>query len=874
MKTALLKDGCIEIKKNFKRFIALVLMSFLGVGFFAGIRAASFDMELTLDKYYKDSRVFDINVVSTLGVTDRDLNKIKEIDGVEDAVLGYEKDKLIKINRTAYAARLMVYDDNLNVPKLSKNTEILSVGEIPTSDDSNRCLADPRLMLIFGFKVGDLIEIEDSDFKYSRFRIAAAVDSPIYMSKDRGNNKYASGRTDFYIYIPKSAIKDDVEIYTNVYIRVKGADRLKVNSNEYNGLVDNVIKKINAIKGESEKNRYEEVKKDAEDKIADAQNKIDNMAASVNGNIPEGLKEKLEEELNNAGLSIEKARKDLDEIRYPKWYILDRKDNIAYDGFIRDISSVNKLGGIFPLILFLIAALISLNSMTRMVEEQRIQIGTLKALGYSSILIALKYIAFAFIACVIGGFVGMSAGFVILPRTIWRMYELDYSLPNDLVLSFDYKNGGIGLLIMLSMIILATVAAIYEELKEVPAVLMRPKVPKEAKRVLLERIGFIWRALNFSQKVTIRNIFRYKKRFLMTIIGIMGCTSLIVSGFGLRDSVSNILKGQYGKVFNFDMMVRLSENIDKADADKAILEIKKINEIQDFTKVNMSSISLQTKDKRYDAQLIVPDNLDELRDVINLHDKGGKKDMEISNDKVYLSDKLAELLGAEIGSYVTIIKDDEKTVRAVVGGILENYLSHYVYVSKEFFNKNIEDYYTNTVILRNEKHDAETESDITEKVLSLDNIETVILSSAIMNRLSVMTSSLNYVVIILVVAAALLNFIVLYNLSNLNISERSREIATIKVLGFYDREVYGYLDRETVILTFIGIILGLFAGHYLNALIVKTCEVDLIRFTTNLSTASYVISALISLVFAFLINIITYFSLKRVNMTESLKSVE
>jgi len=180
MKTALLKDGCIEIKKNFKRFIALVLMSFLGVGFFAGIRAASFDMELTLDKYYKDSRVFDINVVSTLGVTERDLKKIKEIDGVEDAVLGYEKDKLIKINRTAYAARLMVYDDNLNVPKLSKNTEILSVGEIPTSDDSNRCLADPRLMLIFGFKVGDLIEIEDSDFKYSRFRIAAAGDSPIY----------------------------------------------------------------------------------------------------------------------------------------------------------------------------------------------------------------------------------------------------------------------------------------------------------------------------------------------------------------------------------------------------------------------------------------------------------------------------------------------------------------------------------------------------------------------------------------------------------------------------------------------------------------------------------------------------------------------
>lgn len=874
MKTALLKDGCIEIKKNFKRFIALVLMSFLGVGFFAGIRAASFDMGLTLDKYYKDSRVFDINVVSTLGVTDKDLKNIKGIDGVNDAVLGYEKDKLIKLNRKSYAARLMTYDDNLNLPRLSRNKEILSVGEIPYDDEGNRCLVDPRLVLIFGFKVGDLIEIEDSDFKYSRFRIAAVVDSPLYMSKDRGNNKYVGGRTDFYIYIPKSAIKDDVEVYTNVYIKVKGADKLKVNSNEYNTLVDKVIKRLNGIKEESEKNRYETVRREAEEKIAEAQDEIDNRRLTANKITDYRLKAVLEEELKKADTAVEQAKRDLEEIKYPKWYIFDRKDNTAYDGFIRDISSVDKLGGIFPLILFLIAALISLNSMTRMVEEQRIQIGTLKALGYSSVLISLKYIAFASIACVIGGFLGMSVGFVILPNTIWRMYELDYSLPNNLVLSFDYKNGGVGLLIMLSMIIFATVAAIYGELKEVPAVLMRPKAPKKAKRVLLERIDFIWRALNFSQKVTIRNIFRYKKRFLMTIIGIMGCTSLIVSGFGLRDSVSNILKGQYGKVFNFDMMVRLSENIDKSDEDRAVGEIKKIKDIQDFAKVNMSSISLRTKDRSYEAQLIVPDNIDELRGVINLRDKDRKKDMAIADDKVYLSDKLAELLDVKIGSEITVINDEDNSIKAVVGGISENYLSHYVYASKEFFSKNIKDYYTNTVILRNEKNDAVTENAVTEKILTIDNIETVILSSAIMNRLSVMTSSLNYVVIILVVAAALLNFIVLYNLSTLNISERSREIATIKVLGFYDREVYGYLDRETVILTFIGIILGLFAGKYLNALIVKTCEVDLIRFTTNLSIASYVISAVIALAFAFLLNIITYFSLKKVNMTESLKSVE
>ncbi len=942
MKMALIKDGCAEIKKNFRRFIALVLMSFLGVGFFAGIRAASSDMELTIDKYYKDSKVFDINVVSTLGITESDFNNLKNLDGVEAASLGYEKDKLVRFRGNSYGARVMTYDNNFNVPKLSKNKELSSVGEMPENDQGNLCLADPNLISMFGFKVGDLIELYDDDFKYSRFRIAAVVDSPIYMSKDRGNNKYAGGRTNFYIYIPKSAIKEDVDVYTNVYIRVRGADRFKINSNEYNNLVDGIIEKINAIKGDSEKTRYETVKKDAEDEINKAQDEIDNKLVAAKKKIEDGLKkidkglEKLEiakndiinrekslekaeknnkinktilkfyeelsgskkeieinerklkaerdkllsdsktldDELKKANLDIKQAREDLKKIKYPKWYIFNRDDNSAYNGFIRDISSVAKLGGMFPLILFLIAALISLNSMARMVEEQRIQIGTLKALGYSSVFISLKYIAFAFIACVIGGLSGMSVGFVILPKTIWQMYELDYSLPNDLTLSFDYKNGGIGLLIMLSMIILATVAAICEELKEVPAVLIRPKAPKKAKRVLLEKVGFIWRALNFSQKVTIRNIFRYKKRFLMTIIGIMGCTSLVVSGFGLRDSVSNILGGQYGKVFDFDMIVRLSENIDKLDENKAIFEIEKLDNIRNFAKANMSSISLKGKNRNYEAQLIVPDNIDELRRVINLRDKNRKRDIEIDTDKVYLSDKLAELLDAKIGSEITVISGDEKAVKGTVGGIVENYLLHYVYVSKEFFDKNVENYYINTVILKNEKNSRTEEDKTVDEILAIDNVETVILSSALMSRLSVMMNSLNYVVIILVLAAALLNFIVLYNLATLNISERSREIATIKVLGFYDREVYSYLDRETIILTFIGIICGLFAGHYLNSVIVKTCEVDIIRFTTDLSITSYIISAVISSVFAFLVNIITYFSLKRVNMTESLKSVE
>lgn len=1057
MKSALFKDGLNEIKKNFRRFLALLLMSFLGVGFFAGIRAASYDMKLTLDDYYKKSRVYDINVVSTLGITDRDLKNLSNIDGVEAVAGGIEKDTLVSLGTTSYAAaRLMLYDDSMNIPILSR--DVNDAGAVPDSSDENWCLVDSKLIERFDKSLGDFIDIKDDDLKESSFKIVGVVDSPLFMSSDRGNNKYASGRTDFFVYVPKEALKPDVDVYTNAYISVYKASDYETNSSEYKAIVDKVEDNIAKIKDESESYRYNTLKTEAEEKIRDAEDSLKTELKDAKDKIDDGLKEikngldtlsdakkslataedklkdlnankaerieeakaklqeknaalvlkqqeieeqrqkllasqealdasradidawaknaaeakllpveqiqkqldekyaeiaitqeslnntaeainiankgveqqftmlneqkaqiienvtaayeeemaraeakinkkkaeikeqeakllseqsklksqrlRLEKETRNANADIRQAKKDLSALKYTKWHILNRDDNPSYNGFIRDILSVARLGGLFPIILFLIAALISLNSMTRMVEEQRVQIGTLKALGYTPIAIAKKYIYFAALACVIGGVFGMSLGFIMLPRTIWKMYDLDYSLPVDFRLSFDYRNGAIGLGVMLGLIVLATAISIYEEIKEHPAILMRPKAPKKAKRVLLERVDFIWKNLSFSYKVTLRNIFRYKKRFLMTIIGIMGCTSLVLSGFGLRDCVSHILEGQYGKIFKYDMLVRISDNLNVDEQKQTIADIESIGNIEYSAGVNMSAISVRGEDRSYDAQLVVADDIVKLRDVINLHDRKSHVDIDIATDKIYISDKLAELVGVGVGSTVTIVNDDDKEITGTVGGILENYLSHYVYVSRDFYNKNIDDFSVNALIIKNDRHDKETESAQTEKLIKIDNVEAVILSSTMIDRLSVMMSSLNYVVAILVVAAALLNFIVLYNLSNLNISERSRELATIKVLGFYDREVYGYLDRETILLTIIGIALGMFGGHYLNALIVKTCEVDNIRFTTQLSVFSYLISAGISLAFAFLVNVITYFLLKRVNMIDSLKSVE
>lgn len=1073
MKWSLLKDGYREIAKSYKRFLSILLMSLLGVGFFAGIRSTSDDMKATLDEYYKQSNVYDIEVMSTLGLTDDDVERIKQIDGVKEVYGGFSRDVLLKFNDTTYAAKALVYDERINVPQLSG--KISDHGITPKNTNTLAwCLVDKGVIDKAHKQLGDsmeLIETQSSDervLRVNRFKIIGVVDSPLFISQDRGGNKLGSGKTDFFVYIPKHAVKNDY--YTELFITVNGADSYLTDSDAYKKKVAEINDKINEIKEESEKQRYDSLVSEGQEKIDDAQKKLDDKTADAQKKIDDAKQEikdadkkikdaeddiesaeiklndakqeikaqekdaykkindarekikkgkdkileaqdhlhskddefkesqesidnalaqldEMEEQLRASGMDeatikeqtmeqraelatsqqklnagviqineglkslktewnnliekekaldkkkieaddkiadakkkvkenskkvedgkneikehkqelkdakkklkdketefvektneakekLEDARQKLDDLKYPKWHIFDRTDNVGYNGLIRDTKSVERLGGLFPLILFVIAALISLNSMTRMVEEQRVQLGTLKALGYSKFSIARKYIRYASYASVIGGIAGMSIGFKLIPGIIWRMYELDYSLPNKFIVFFDFKNGSIGLLLSVFCVLTATVVALLAELKEVPAQLMRPKAPKVGKRVLLEKIDFIWKKLSFNQKVTVRNIFRYKKRFLMTIIGVMGCTALILSGFGLRDSVSNIVTGQYSDVFNFDMMVRLSENAGSISKNKVIKQIKNLPITKDMAAVNMSSVNVRGTGKFIDAQMIVAEDMEDLHKVIYIKDKYSHKEAVINKKDVYLTDKLAELVGAKVGSQVLLSDENDKTFTATVGGILENYLSHYVYIPKEVYEKELQGFKINTIMLNYNPDSRLSEEDMSAKIIDMDDVDAVILSSSARERMNVMIGSLNYVVAVLIIAAALLAFVVLFNLVNLNISERIRELATIKVLGFYDREVYDYLDRETVFLTIIGILLGMPGGYFLNALIVKTCEVDIIRFNRQLRPMSFVLSGVIALGFALCVNVITFFSLKKVNMVESLKSVE
>ena len=1072
VKRALLKDTFKEIVKSYKRFISILLMALLGVGFFAGLRASSPDMVDSIDTYYKNQNVYDIEIMSTLGLTNDDINTLSNIENVENVYGTYSKDGTIKTTDKEIVSKILCVDD--------VNKPVLVEGSMPENVDE--CVVEEGFLKETDKKIGDTIEIEpektegeeEEYLKNKSLKIVGVVQSPLYISRERGSTKLGTGVIDYYIYINKENVNS--EVYTEIYITLENAKKYQTASNKYEDYVEETKNKIEEIKEERENARYQELineaneeiakaeeefnteKQNGETQIQDAENKINEGKAQIasaeseissnetkakkefanaeaqieNGkteiaknalrlnnqkieaekgfaqaeeqkaglqstldNINNAIKitdnsiaekqaqletaetdeeiatinqeiaqlqatkqvyennrqsvqagiteidnqiasgraelQNAETQINNAKSELAKqettlnqtksktntqianAKKELEtskqeianaetelensraefnskieeaegklidakekvsEIEKAKWYILYREQNAGYSSYIQDTESIENLSVVFPIVFFAIATLVSLTSMTRMVEEQRTQIGTLKALGYNKLQIASKYIIYATLACVIGGFLGMCVGFILLPKIIWLMYSIMYDI-EDIIISFNWNYATIGLGLILICIVGSTIYAVYKELRQTPATLMRPKSPKMGKRVLLERIPFIWKHLKFSQKVTVRNIFRYKKRFLMTIIGILGCTALILTGFGLKDSISAIMPNQYEHVFNYDMQISLKSGLDETQLQEYITSLTEKEEIEKVVKTHMTSMTAKNNDLEEDVQIIIPDNPESLDGVINIADVKTKEKVELKENEICLTDKVAELLNVKAGDTITLRDSDGNEKQVKISNVVENYIYHYVYMTKDTY-QNIfgETYETNVLLTQNTDLSEEQEEALATEIMNQSQVSSLTRISSAISMLDDTMSSLNYVVIILIVSAGLLAFVVLYNLSNVNISERIRELATIKVLGFYDKEVYLYITRETVILTIIGILLGLVGGYFLNYYIIGTCEINMLRFAKIILPQSYIYSVLITLGFTIIVNIVTYFALKKIDMIESLKSVE
>lgn len=597
----------------------------------------------------------------------------------------------------------------------------------------------------------------------------------------------------------------------------------------------------------------------AKRKLDDAYNKIVSNSKKI-----EISKKEAKAKFEDAEIQIKNAKRKVEDLKKPTWYILDRNSNPGFYQYDQDTERIKNVGKLFPLVFFVVAILICLTSMTRMVEEERGQIGTLKALGYDNVQIASKYVIYALLATIIGSIIGVLIGFRILPSIIFNMYSMMYNV-GKIIIEFNWYYALTGTLIAIFCTVAATLFACYRELKESPAALMRPKSPKAGKRVLLERIKFIWNRLSFTRKVTVRNVFRYKKRFLMTIVGIAGCTGLIIAGFGLRDGITSIVSGQYEKVFNYQIEVTFKPDVTLNEKNKEVERIKKIDKINDVLIANKESVEIKNKNTNQSIQLIVPFSSPD--GFISLKNRTSGEEYKLNNN-IVVSEKLSKLLNLKKGNKLRLKTDKEYI--ATIGGITENYFLHYIYMDKKLYDSS----YYNTLFIKTDNLTDEEEKVLATEIKKNDTISNISFTSSTRNVFDSTMKNFALVALVLVVSAGLLAFVVLYNLANVNISERIRELATIKVLGFYDREVYNYVGRETTILTGIGMFFGILIGKALTVFILKTCELDQIMFGTTIKIQSYIYSLLLTLFFTLLVNITTYFALKKVNMIESLKSIE
>ena len=1207
-KNVLRKDFIIEIKKTMGRFVSIFFIVALGVAFYSGIRASEPSMRFTADQYFDDSKLMDLKVMGTMGLTKADIKAIGKVSGIEAVEGGYSKDVLCPVGDNEKVVHIL---------SMQKNFDQVSVVKGRLPEKAGECLVDEDFLSYTDLKVGDTVTFHSGDGEAltdslvtDTYKIVGIGNSPLYISFGRGSSTIGTGEISGFVVVDKASF--DMDVYTEAYVKVSGAEEKTAFTDEYNNLSDAAKEAVSAIEEErcavrkqeivdeanekladSEKTvneksqELEDAKKelesgkskaaeelekakqqitdgeaelaDAKQQIADGETQLADAKAQLNDkqaqldlaeaqyeygkaqldqkeqeladaeqvylsnyskympiitagkeqipagksqiadgkkrldeelaplnqlkdelagiedeisqcdseiaglktqldgmdsevyqkyvNIPkenrnkeeqayvekwENLNTKLagmqerktqlentkQEKLNQAGFATEadleaqitsltKQKADLDakekallqqeqtlaaqeeellsagrqitdgksqiaaarsqldstksqitdgkaqilsawallnekedtlnaskaqlasgeqeladgrseyeqaakeaeeqitdgqakitdgekqltdakqqiadakaeikKIENPKWYVQTREDALTeYQGYGDNADRMRSIGKVFPVLFFLVAALNSLTTMTRMVEEQRVQIGTMKALGYGKAAIAGKYIGYALIATLGGSIFGVLAGEKILPFIIIYAYMILYKhLPAILVpyhMSYALQASGIAV----ACTLIATIASCYKELAAEPAELMRPAAPKQGKRILLERIGIIWKHLNFTWKSTVRNLIRYKKRFFMTIFGIGGCMALMVVGFGLKDCIYEIVSLQYEKVQFYDAATYMSDDISEENRQQLHDYLDQNADIKETIEARMQKTDVKSASGKKTLYLMVPSDNEKIEDFLSFHSRTNKDEVySLKKDEVILTEKMASLLNVKVGDELTIEDEDRGDQTVTVGAICENYMSHYLYLSPEKYEElyGVPAEYNTIIYSVKDGKDDQIEK-IGTKLLSMDGVLNVSYTSSIEGRLDDMLRSLNLVIVVLIVSAGMLAFVVLYNLNNINITERQRELATLKVLGFYDGEVASYVYRENILLTIIGSVVGMVLGNLLHRYIILTVEVEEAMFGRQIHWQSYLYSFLFTVAFSLFVNWVMFYKLKKIDMVESLKSVE
>ncbi len=581
-----------------------------------------------------------------------------------------------------------------------------------------------------------------------------------------------------------------------------------------------------------------------------------------------------QQKINAARITLADSRSALDKLDTPKWYILDRGTNPGFSSYSDDSDKITAIGQVFPLIFFIVAALVSLTSITRLVDERRTEIGTLKSLGYGNFTIMMKYIIYAALPTLIGGFIGGFVGMKFFPVTIMTAYSLLYTIPQPQT-PMDYGVWLTGISLGVGCTLFAAIYSCANELRETPSNLMRPRAPKAGKRTFLEKIPILWNNLKFTHKVTIRNLFRYKKRFFMTIIGIGGCTALLITGFGVRDSVSDIVGNQFSKVYIYNQIIGLTDTSKSGDLKKVRDELRQSPIVNNSISAYSKSMDAYGGNGRViSCSVIAPEDLEKLRYFINFQDRVTGDTLPLSESGVVITEKLSTLLDLKVGDTLTLKDSDSKFIDVQIEGITEHYFMHNVYMSKtqyEFIYNEPPEY---NMIYSIVNRDEINRLKLAESLLDLKGVAVVQYMDEMIDSFDDMIASLNSVIIVLIVSAGALAFIVLLNLTNINITERKRELATIAVLGFYDKEISAYIFRENALLTLIGSVVGMVFGVFLHLYVVLSAETEMIMFGREVKFMSYVYSIALTILFSLLVNWVSAGKLKKINMVEALKSVE
>jgi len=934
LKNALIKDTFREIRHSLGRFLSIFAIVALGCGFFSGIKATMPDMVQTAEDYFDDNYLMDMKLVSTVGIRSRDVEAVKKADNVAGVCASYSKDVFYYYNNQNLVLKCLSYNETLDDSSPNKMNRLTLVeGRLPEKE--GECAVEVKMSSPETFKVGGTLDLEEPDkdkelsetLAHSSYRIVGIVTSPMYIGYERDSTSVGNGTIVSNIFLPEAEFVCDY--YTEMYVTFEGADKLAPFSDEYRDRVEELSQDAVRIFEESVNSRYEEALESAQKKLSDAEKTAGSLEGllgldedglkrqqtdiekqlvqaqktlasaeegsaaqylarssvlqyeKIKGIIGELLEDhasgletahkKYSSQLESSLAEIDSARLTVEEQKAPGIYSFDRFEaSVDYSSFNGDSQKIDSIAKVFPVFFIAIAGLVCLTTMTRMVEEQRVQIGTYKALGYSSGRIAAKYLVYSLLAAAAGACIGTAAGLQIFPRIIYDSYKIMYNIP---VLKTPFKPDymlaccGVSVLCVCAAVLYACV----RELKAVPGALMRPKPPRAGKRVLIEKIGFIWNRLSFLSKVTMRNLFRYKKRFAMTLVGVTGCTALIVTGFGLKNSIKTIADKQFNEVFVYDCYAVLNgSDFTAEELDGALSER---DQIGDHILVQSVDSTAENNGVSQSASLFAISKPDKLEKYIQLRDIDSGEKLEIENGSVVITQKLANMLDLKRGDIISVDIGEGKAADLKISGISVNYAIHYIYITPETYEEAFGEKVNYNVSFINLKEDTD-EEEFKSQLIADERFYGLTYKEDSSRGFLNSVDSLDAIVALLIVCAGMLAVVVLYNLANINITERLREIATVKVLGFYDKETSDYICRENYISTVLGILMGFAAGKVLHYFVVITSEVDIVMFNRELVWWAYLFGALMTLAFTALVNIILHFKLKKVDMVESLKSVE